>query len=96
MGIKSVKVRKVVITGLVCAALIFLWLEFFSLYREAIKLSRENDELSEKIRDFDEENSNIERDIAYFTNPHNLQKLLRERLNYKKPGEKMIIIVPER
>ena len=35
-------------------------------------------------------------DLEYLKIPENLEKELRSRFNYKKPGEKLIIIVPSR
>jgi len=34
-------------------------------------------------------------DIEYFSNPKNLAKELKSKFNYKNPGEKLIIVVPE-
>jgi len=38
---------------------------------------------------------NLQAESAYLANPINLEKELRARFNYKKPGETMIIIVPQ-
>jgi hypothetical protein len=51
--------------------------------------------LFELLFALNKENSSIKDDISYFTSPQNLEKELRGEFNYKKPGEKMIIIVPE-
>ncbi|MBI4085357.1 MAG: hypothetical protein HY432_02535 [Candidatus Liptonbacteria bacterium] len=48
-------------------------------------------ELEEARRDY----GKVEANFSYYTNPNNLEKELRARFNYKLPGEKMIIIVPE-
>ena len=40
------------------------------------------------------ENSDLGADLEYLANPDNLTKELRGRLNYKIPGEKLIILVP--
>lgn len=39
---------------------------------------------------------NLKADLEYLKIPENLEKELRSRFNYKKPGEKLIIIVPSR
>ncbi len=39
--------------------------------------------------------ADFQTDVQYLANPVNLEKELRSRFNYKKPGETMIIIVPE-
>jgi cell division protein FtsB len=51
--------------------------------------------LQEEIKALDTENSGIERDIEYSSQQRNLEKILRERFNYKRPGETMIIVVPQ-
>lgn len=34
-------------------------------------------------------------DIEYYSDPHNLEKVLRAQFNYRAPGEKLIIVVPK-
>ena len=38
--------------------------------------------------------TNLQSEVQYLANPLNLEKELRARFNYKKPGETMVIIVP--
>jgi hypothetical protein len=38
---------------------------------------------------------NLKAESQYLANPLNLEKELRARFNYKKPGETMIVIVPQ-
>lgn len=38
--------------------------------------------------------ANLSAEVQYLANPINLEKELRARFNYKKPGETMIVIVP--
>ena len=40
------------------------------------------------------ENAGLQADLIYFSESENLEKELRSRLNYKKSGEKLIIVVP--
>ncbi len=42
------------------------------------------------------ENENLASDIEYLHNPKNLEKEARAVLNYAKPGEKLIIVVPKK
>ncbi|HEY5221422.1 MAG TPA: septum formation initiator family protein [Candidatus Paceibacterota bacterium] len=39
--------------------------------------------------------TSLQQEVQYLSNPANLEKELRARFNYKKPGETMIIIVPQ-
>lgn len=51
-------------------------------------------ELSQSQIELEEENKKITEDIEYLSDPHNLEKELRARYNYRAPNEKMIIVVP--
>jgi len=56
--------------------------------------------LKERKSDFDafledEENSRLRAEIDYFSIPENLEKKLKTEFNYRKPDEKMLIIVPQ-
>ena len=41
------------------------------------------------------EQAKLGEDIEYYSDPHNLEKELRARFNYRSPEEKLIIVVPE-
>ena len=40
------------------------------------------------------ENAKLIEDIEYYQDPHNLEKELRARFNYRAPNEDLIIVVP--
>jgi len=81
-----------VVGGLIIA---LLWVQMFLIVKEGYALRTEHTALQEDIRVLDTENNAIERDIEYSSQQHNLEKILRERFNYKRPGETMIIVVPQ-
>jgi predicted negative regulator of RcsB-dependent stress response len=74
---------------------IFGW-QFFNLYSQYSSLKKTSFELNAGITTLKSENSNISSDIQYFSNPENLEKELKSKTNYKKPGENMIIVVPSK
>ena len=83
----------------VLAILLFLILAglFYQLsgvYRDNRGLGRLIGELNKKAQFLKEEDSRFLADLEYFSNPDNLEKELRSRFNFKKFGEKLIIIVP--
>jgi type II secretory pathway pseudopilin PulG len=47
-----------------------------------------------KLQAAKNENAELSRELEYYSHPENLEKELRARFNYKKPGENMIIVVP--
>lgn len=71
-----------------------LFYQLFGVYRDNRGLSRLLSELNQKEQSFQGENSRFLADLEYFSNPDNLEKELRSRFNFKKPGEKLIIVVP--
>lgn len=50
--------------------------------------------LQGRLQTIEEGNKALEEEILYYQNPENLAKEARAQLNYKKPGEKVIVIVP--
>lgn len=74
--------------------LVALLYQFYQLYSYHGGLSRVFTEISNKLKTLGEENLNLQADLEYFQEPENLVEELRSRFNYKKPGEKLIIVVP--
>ena len=79
------------ILGLVLLALVW---QLFNLYRQNKKLGDTLSAIDIKTDFFKKENSELQSDLEYFSRSENLEKEIRSRFNYKKPGEKLIIIVP--
>lgn len=83
------------------AALIFLSLllvlmvyETFSLLSQKNDVAKKYEELKSALAQTKDDQERLKTEINYLSNPSNLEKELRLRFNLKKPGEKMIIIVP--
>jgi cell division protein FtsB len=62
--------------------------------KERNRLKTDSDNLNSRLQALSKENADLQSDIEYFSRPENLEKELRAKFNYKKPGEKMMIIVP--
>ena len=75
-------------------AVVFFGTEIFLTLRESNSLASKDGEISKQLEALSAEKSKISQDLDYYSNPLNLEKLLREKFNYKLPGEKMIIVVP--
>ncbi len=69
--------------------------EIFSMFKESRSLAGDNQKLMAQLQSLTDEKNKIQEDINYYSNAANLQKLLRQEFNYKQPGEKMIIVVPQ-
>lgn len=85
--------RKAIISILVVLLLALLTQIYFT-FKERNQLKTKLHTLTAKAQILNKENSEIKSEIKYFKRPENLEKELRSKLNYKKPGEKMIIITP--
>ncbi|KKQ22373.1 MAG: hypothetical protein UT92_C0001G0058 [Candidatus Curtissbacteria bacterium GW2011_GWA1_40_24] len=74
--------------------LLAVFIQFYFIFKERNQLKEKFRILVAKAQTLKEENEKIKSDIEYFSKPENLEKELRKNFNYKKPGEKMIIVVP--
>ena len=68
--------------------------QIYFILKERNQLKIDVSDLNKRLQALMHENINLESDIEYFSHPENLEKELKARFNYKKPAEKMIIVVP--
>ena len=67
------------------------------VYREADNLkglTSQYNSLAAQVSSVNTDNQKLQQDIDYYADPHNLEKELRSRLNYRLPGESLMIVVP--
>jgi len=64
------------------------------LFREETQLKTELDQLKSKSDSFTKENVELESQMNFLSRLENLEKELKAKFNYKKTGEKMMILVP--
>jgi len=55
----------------------------------------EFEEIKSQYDEMQVDSDRLKGDIEYLSDPHNLEKELRARFNYRSPNEKLIIVVPE-
>ncbi len=85
-----------IVIGLVVAALIVgAGTEFYLLFKERSRLEGEVGGLTSRLQALVAENATLKADIEYYSHPENLEKELRQKFNYKRSDEKMIIVVPQ-
>ena len=87
--------KRILIIILLLAAVALLW-QLFQLYLQNSKLENSLGIIEKKLNVMNEENGKFQADLGYFASPENLEKELRSRFNYKKIGEKMIIVIPSK
>jgi cell division protein FtsB len=76
------------------AILLVVLTQIYLILKEREELKAELSGLSNRLETLNEENGFLMSEINYFSNPENLEKELRSKLNYKSPGEEMMIIIP--
>lgn len=74
---------------------ILLAFQTFSFIREKNESVRKLDEAKKSLNQAALDNEKLKSELEYFSNPVNLEKEIRARFNLKKPGERMIILVPQ-
>ncbi len=85
--------RLLIITVLL-VILMGLSTQIYFILKERNQLKTDLNNLSGRLQALLKENVGLKSDIEYFSHPENLEKELRAKFNYKKPDEKMMIIVP--
>ncbi|MFA6364820.1 MAG: septum formation initiator family protein [Candidatus Paceibacterota bacterium] len=66
----------------------------YGLMREKSAIEKEMEQLADSAQKLNAENAIYQAKIMQYKRPENLLKLSREQFNYKREGEKMIIVVP--
>jgi len=75
--------------------LIFVGMKAYSFWGDERQLSQNLADIETRLATAKTDEADLQSDVEYLANPLNLEKELRSRFNYKKPGETMIVIVPE-
>ena len=85
--------KRILTIILLLVVLALMW-QLYQLFLQNRKLGETLSSIEDRVNNFSKENLQFQADLEYFLNPENLEKELRSRFNYKKPGEKLIIVVP--
>jgi cell division protein FtsB len=88
---KSMKIAAAVILSI---ALIFVVAQMVSAIKEEHSLAATFSDVENRLQQTKTEEQSLSAEMDYLTNPVNLEKELRARFNYAKPGETMVVIVP--
>jgi peptidoglycan hydrolase CwlO-like protein len=86
---------KIILAILLALFLIFIGAHVFSFFSEQNDLSKNLSEANVRLSQAEQQEADLQNQTQYLTNQANLEKELRAEFNYKKPGETMIIIVPQ-
>ncbi len=75
--------------------LLALTVGIFQKFYNRYEIKKELDKLSAEIADLNKQKEGLNQLIDYYKNDSNLEKEARVRLNLKKEGEKVVIILPQ-
>lgn len=82
-----------IITILILAATIS---QLYKLEIKKIALEADFNKTHSQAQALISENAKLEEEIKYLKDPENLAREAKAQLNYAKPGEKLIIVVPKK
>jgi len=89
-------VRRVLMVGALGVVVVVFWVGIVGFLHELGQLKVQHRQAQTQLEQLERENNEVGRDISYFSEPHNLEKVLRAQLNYKRPGEEMMIVISPR
>ncbi|KKU19182.1 MAG: hypothetical protein UX31_C0010G0025 [Candidatus Nomurabacteria bacterium GW2011_GWA1_46_11] len=89
------KMQKIIIYAASLIVMTYLGYQVYILQSERLAIKGEFDEIQGQYGELQSDNERLQGDIEYLSDPHNLEKELRARFNYRSPNEKLIIVVPE-
>ncbi|PIR88624.1 MAG: hypothetical protein COU09_01415 [Candidatus Harrisonbacteria bacterium CG10_big_fil_rev_8_21_14_0_10_44_23] len=87
--------RNLIATTIILALIAVLAIQLNNINRERLALKSALKEDQKIVSELDLENADLTAEIQYFGIPDNLAKEFKSRFNYRRPGEKMFILVPE-
>ncbi len=85
---------KIVAAVILVFVLIFVGGRIYSFFAQERQLSSDLADIEARLTKAKSDEASLEAEMQYLADPVNLEKELRARFNYKKPGETMIVIVP--
>jgi cell division protein FtsL len=85
---------KIFVAIILIAVLAAIGVQIFFIVKERNNLRADLGDSNSRLQALLKENADLQSDIEYFSHPENLEKELKSKFNYKKPDEKMIIVVP--
>ena len=72
--------------------IIIIGVQVYSFVAQEWSLGSELADVQVNLTKAQAQETNLQQENQYLSNPENLEKELRARFNYKKPGETMVII----
>lgn len=83
-----------IIALLILAAIVLMSLWVFRAYQELLTLRREEGALRQKFEVAEMENQRLRNEIRIARTPEAIERDAKSRLNLKKPGEEVVVVIP--
>jgi len=77
-------------------AVSFLAVQIFTFWGRQSVLDRDLAELEGKLEKAEMSRNQLKADLMGYDKPENIERKVREDFNYRRPDEKMLIIIPPR
>ena len=87
--------QKIITYAVSLLVMTYLGYQVYILQSEKLAIKGEFEEIQTQYDELQTDNERLGKDIEYLSDPHNLEKELRARFNYRSPNEKLIIVVPK-
>ncbi len=87
---------KLVLPTFLVVVVFLLGFQVFSFVKEKRQSSLKLDAAQKSLNQATINNEKLKAELEYLSNRANLEKELRSSFNLKKPGERMIILVPQK
>lgn len=81
--------------GIFLIIIIYLSMNVYRGVKQRIEVRKEISNLKMEIENLDKENNKLSDLIKYFETEEYVESISREKLSYKKPGEKIIVFTEE-
>jgi cell division protein FtsB len=81
--------------GIFLIIIIYLSINFYREIKQRVEVRKEISNLKREIENLNKENNKLGNLIEYFGTEEYIESISREKLGYKKPGEKIIIFTEE-
>ena len=85
---------KIVAAIVLAIILIFVGARMYSFFAQERQLGVDLADIEARLTRAKFDEANLQEEAQYLASPINLEKELRARFNYRKPGETMVVIVP--
>lgn len=85
---------KIVIVIIIVIVIVMALAYVYFTFQEQRQIKGNLSNLNARIETLVKENEFLKSELEYFSEPENLEKELRTKFNFRKPDEKMMIVVP--